>query len=123
MKRIPYLLAVTMLITATSCLGASNIPTMNLSWSTTATNISKFKLYYSSSPDMTNKQWHTECQSAIESPTGTGNYTMTCTNIPIQIFPLYIYVSAVKVDLTEELASNIQKISYSPITPSILTIK
>lgn len=101
---------------------AGGIPTMQLTWATDTTDIEQFKLYYATSSDMTNKIWHQECDGATEQPAGTGIYTMKCTNIPIAVFPAYIQMAMKVKNQSDEITSNIQKISSYPIPPNIINI-
>lgn len=101
----------------------ADIETMHLSWTISdSSDITQYKLYYSSSADMAGKIWHTECSNPTEET--SGSFSMTCTNIDINSFPAYIQVAAVLNDLTE-ITSNIQTIPEDPTKspPRLSTVK
>jgi len=97
------------------------IPKINLSWVSSVENIYTFKLYISYSADMSGKIYHGECGDYIS--TVTNEYSMTCTNIPADRFPLFIQISAVVPGYQEEVVSNVQEVEYSPVSPTIVNIK
>ncbi len=121
-KTICFLFTVFMLLAASGVYAASSMPKMNISWTINTTGITQFKLYYASSPDMVNKQLHQECVAPTEDPTGSGNYSMRCTNIPISSYPAYIQVVGQSTDQSE-IPSNVQKIPSEPLySPDIIEI-
>jgi len=122
MKKTIYFLTVFMLFATSGVYAASSIPKMNLSWTIKTTGITQFKLYYASSPDMVNKQWHQECVAPTEKPINSGNYSMSCTNIPVLSYPAYIQVVGQLTDQSD-IFSNVQEIPSEPFySPEIIKI-
>ena len=101
---------------------SSEILTMELKWSTGINDIYSSSLYYSYNKEMTNKIKHEDCTQPTEISTGTGFYSMKCTKIAISRFPAYIQIVANSSTIPEEIYSNIQVISTSPMSPSIINI-
>ncbi|PHR27540.1 MAG: hypothetical protein COA36_08900 [Desulfotalea sp.] len=98
----------------------ANIPTMTLNWTLPDTSeSSQFKLYYSLNADMSVKTWHENC--TVPSALTQGAFSMTCTNIPITSFPVYIQIIGTLAD-TSEIGSNIQIIESDPIKTDLTTI-
>lgn len=122
MKRLFFYLVFLNILLPVNIGSADNIQKMNLSWSVEAENISNFKLYYSNTPDMVGKILHTECTEPVKTSTGSEIFTMTCTNIYTNTFPVYIQLSATAIDQQQEITSNIQKIMFPTSKPVITNI-
>ena len=65
-------------------------------------NIQGYKVYYAYNEAMTDKKWHENCATALE--TTPGNLSITCQDVSIERYPVYFSVAAITAD-GDELAS------------------
>lgn len=93
---------------ATISFAASDV---TVEWEMTdTTNVTGYKMYYSSDSNMANKIWHQECQAPVEEP--ALYFTMLCPNVPLDPAQT-TYFTVVAVTATDEVASDINTITVS----------